>query len=472
MSYNINLSESSSDNIVEYQNSKGENLLENKTFDKTKLTTDTDYYFGMIANPDKIIQINSESDSSSYHHSDKRSETSGKSSSSSRTSSSSSRRSNTKNTSESRPKYESVTLSPPKQKQIFVPPPIINKDNNMIKTEDNKPLTIQEVRMKKIEMLRKLCEIKAKGFQLSKEYDFNSSLEEMEYEYELLRSFADKRNGVKIAKSGLLQTISVIEFLNDKYDPFDFHLSGWGDHVSIEIDSWDDVLEELYEKYKGSGKKMAPEIKLFYLIIASASAFHFTKSQASKLPGLDSLLASNPGLLSKVLNPAKETSQFMTPQELNIEKQREELKKHDQEMKQKLQQQSDNQQNYIQQLQQQINKQNEMLNQQKQYGAVLNPETFNSGYPQAANSKVPVIPPPIPASQLKSVLPNIKAPDQVKEILNRIHNIQSTNTKPMTADTQDETTSQNDRLLEDSTLSESTKRKAGRKPKKANISIF
>ena len=88
-----------------------------------------------------------------------------------------------------------------------------------------KELTPQEMRLKKIEMLRKLCEIKTKGFALSKEYDFNSSLEEMEYEFDLLKSFADKRNGVKIFKGGLLQAVSVIEFLNDKYDPFDFHLS-------------------------------------------------------------------------------------------------------------------------------------------------------------------------------------------------------------------------------------------------------
>ena len=53
--------------------------------------------------------------------------------------------------------------------------------------------------MKKIEMLRKLCDLKTKGYKLSKEYDFNSSIEEMEYEYALLKSFVDKRNGVKIA---------------------------------------------------------------------------------------------------------------------------------------------------------------------------------------------------------------------------------------------------------------------------------
>ena len=98
--------------------------------------------------------------------------------------------------------------------------------------------------------------------------------------------------------------------------------------MAVEIDSWEDVLEELYEKYKGSGKKMAPEVKLLYLIIASAGAFHFTKSQAAKVPGLDSMLASNPGLVSGLINGKgkKEESQFVSAQELSIQQQKEELK--------------------------------------------------------------------------------------------------------------------------------------------------
>ena len=144
--------------------------------------------------------------------------------------------------------------------------------------ETKKELSPQEVRMKKIELLRRLSELKTKGYDLSKSYDFNSSIEEMEYEYDLLKSFANKRNGVKLYKNILLNTVSAVEFLNDKYDPFDFQLTGWSEHMSVEVDSYDDVIEELYEKYKGTGKKMPPEIKLLMLIVASASAFHFSKS--------------------------------------------------------------------------------------------------------------------------------------------------------------------------------------------------
>ena len=293
--------------------------------------------------------------------------------------------------------------------------------------------------MKKIELLRKLSEIKSKGFQLSKEYDYNSSIDEMEYE--LLKSFVDKRNGVKIFKNSLLQVVSVVEFLNDKYDPFEFHLSGWGEHMSVEVDNWEDVLEELYEKYKGSGRKMAPEIKLLYLIIASASAFHFTKAHASKLPGLDKLLASNPSLLSNILNSKKEKSQFMTHQEINIEKEKENQK---------------NKEQYINQLKQKINEQQEIINKQASqpgWSAVSSkpsPNTINT------TIKAP----------LNTINTTIKAPDQVKDILNRLHNIKLTNT-----DTQDEQSSNNDRIISDTTLSDG-KKKVGRKPKKSSISII
>jgi hypothetical protein len=475
-------SETSSSEIkVKYQNSRGDNLLEDKTNEKKPQTTDTDYYFGMIANPSKItVKSKSATETSELDNMLKttESESSKKSnrSSNSNQHSTKSSSSSSRKTSESRVKYEPInvipsiippaTFKPSINPVPNIQPPLVN--NNVVVDDKPKPLTQQEIRMKKIELLRKLCEIKSKGYQLSKEYDFNSSLEEMEYEYELLRSFADKRNGVKVFKNGLLQAVSVIEFLNDKYDPFDFQLSGWGEHMSVEVDSWEDVLEEIYEKYKGSGKKMAPEVKLVFLIIASGSAFHFTKSQANKLPGLDSMLSSNPALLSKIINPGKnESSQFMTPQELNIEKQREELRKKDAENKQKIQQQS-----YIEQLQSQIKKQNELLSKKSEptsYGAGFGNISLNE--PQPSNSKMSGLPKQIPSNQLRPNIPDIRAPEQVKSILDRLHNIKPSNVRSNNSDTQDES-SNNDRIIEESTVSESNKKKPMRKQKKSNISIF
>jgi len=290
-------------------------------------------------------------------------------------------------------------------------------------------LTQQESRIKKIELLRKLSEIKLKGFSLTKEYDFNSSIEEMEYEFALLKSFVDKRNGVKIFKSGLLQTVSIIEFLNDKYDPFDFHLQGWGEHLSIEVDSYDDILEELYEKYKGTGKGMPPEVKLLLLISASAGAFHFSKSHSS-IPGLEQTLSRNPELVSKLLNPQKPQSQFMSPQELNIQNQRVLLQQKEKELKQK----HNNNVSFTTPLQ--PNK------------PILEPSASNE-----SSNKLH-----------KNGVPEIRAPSNVQDILNRIKQSQA---NIGATDTQDETSSNNDRIVSDINVSDGTvsESKKGRKPK-------
>jgi hypothetical protein len=482
------MSESETINNIEYQNAKGENLLENK-----KSTTDTDFFFNLIANPTKLSKKKVSSESSdeiviNSESSDNNSKKSDSSSDSSKTSKNSNKsiksiknnftetknnftetnnfknnnnnntNTNTNNIKLNHSFSNSVKNDKPKKLDSYE-----KRENITISNiEEVKILTPQEIRMKKIELIRKLSEIKSKGYELSKDYDFNSSLDEMEYEYELLKSFADKRNGVKLFKTGLLQAVSVIEFLNDKYDPFDFELSGWSDHITVEADSWEDVLEEIYEKYKGTGKKMAPEIKLLYLLIASASAFHFTKSYSSKLPGLDSVFASNPGLLSKIINSKENTSsQFMTTQEIHLEKQKEQINRKEIESKKQMLQQ----QNYIKQLQQQIHEQNIM---KKNNSAVdfsnVNNEMHNS---QISDKN-------IDRNQSINKM-DIKVPEQVKDILNRIHTksgiiTYNTNIKS-SIDTQDELSSNNDRLVSDTTLSENNPKKKQINKKKPNICI-
>ena len=213
-----------------------------------------------------------------------------------------------------------------------------------------------------------------------------------------------------------------MEFLNDKYDPFDFHLQGWGEHMSVEVDSYDDVLEELYEKYKGTGKGMPAEVKLLLLLTASAGAFHFSKTQSS-IPGLEQTLKKNPELVSKLLNPQKPQSQFMSAQELNIQKQRVLLQQKERELKQK----------------------------QQSNVSFMAPPTMpvprqTVSEPKASNESNNKI-------NLTSV-PEIRAPSNVQEILNRIKQTQAT---MGTTDTQDETSSNNDRIVSDVNVSESKK---------------
>lgn len=322
-------------------------------------------------------------------------------------------------------------------------------------------LTGQQLRMKKIEMLRKLCDLKTKGYKLSKEYDFNSSIEEMEYEYDLLKSFADRRNGIKLYKNTIINFTNLIEFFNDKYDPFGIQLSGWSEHMSVEVDSYDDVLEELYEKYKGAGKSMPPEIKLLILIGFSASAFHFSKKHMSNLPmGTANVGApgGNPfgglqsGIAQKIASMGKQPdSKFMSEQELNIKRQKEELKEQDRLMKEKMRQ------NAMQ-----------MPLRQNQSTSQSNPTVE----PNYTNAKAPVnfskpfetdFTPGGPPSLLiknNDTRPIINQNQTVRDVLNRLHNRSDKDTQ----DTQEETTVNNDRLLSDTTASESKKKGRKKKP--------
>ena len=181
------------------------------------------------------------------------------------------------------------------------------------------------MRFKKIELLRRLSEIKASGYELSKDYNFNSDIEEMEYEFDLLKSMKDKQNGVGLYKSFLLNACTAIEFLNDRYDPFDFKLNGWSEHMNIACDDYNDVLGEIYEKYRGSGKKMEPEIKMMLMICASGASFHASNTMFKQLPGLDKLIKENPALLSKLtsqmFNDKEKESNYMTRQEINAQEQ-------------------------------------------------------------------------------------------------------------------------------------------------------
>jgi hypothetical protein len=452
-------------------------------------SSDTDYYFGMVANQEKVINIESESSSELANIINSSDEKISNASTKSRSSSSSSKRS-----SSSKPIIDNINLSqnykeehfnPENKSEKFKPVPnnYTNQNNQPKQTKQqsqnipkyepssipSNSLNPQEIRMKKIELLRRLSEIKSKGYSLTKEYDFNSSIDEMEYEYALLKSFADKRNGTKIYKSILLNGISLLEFVNDKYDPFDFKLTGWSEHMSIEIDSYEEIIEELYEKYKSAGRSTPPEFRLIFLILASGAAFHFTKTQLGNIPGISSAAT---GMVSKMMSNPKKESQYMSPQEINLEKQKQMMKERDKLLNKNKQQPMNQQPMNQQPLNIPLNPQymNQVNNTPFMNQSMNQPmnTSLNSQYMNQPVNNYNIQPPMMP--QYKSTsrdIPEIRAPNNVQDILNRIKTIQKNNNVNST-ETQEESTT-NNRLVSESTYSDS--KKNGRKTKKPIISI-
>lgn len=169
---------------------------------------------------------------------------------------------------------------------------------NPEKTLPSEPkLTTEQMLREKFKYLRKLEELERKGIELSKKYNMESNLQEMRGEYETIMEEKKKQNSVKFQGNMLMALINGIEFLNNKFDPFDIKLDGWGEQLNENIDDYDDVFGELYEKYS-SKASMAPELKLLFQLGGSAMMVHMTNTMfKSSMPGMDDILRQNPDLM-------------------------------------------------------------------------------------------------------------------------------------------------------------------------------
>lgn len=177
--------------------------------------------------------------------------------------------------------------------------PNIQQLNNMPNPPFNM-LDEQTQKMKKMEIYAELLSIKRLGITLTKEYSINSNYDEMVFEVQYWNSYQKKKDAIEIGKNFMINAITALEFMNENYDPFGLKLKGWSEQVELNKDSYNTVFGELYEKYKSTGRKVEPEIKLILMIGASAASFHASKKMAESLPGLDSVLQSNPDLLTKL----------------------------------------------------------------------------------------------------------------------------------------------------------------------------
>jgi len=174
---------------------------------------------------------------------------------------------------------------------------------NNVPLNPDKPMSSQpqmskeELLREKFKYLRKLEALENKGVNLTKKYSMESPLAEMQGEYEMIMEEKTKQNSVKFQGNMLMACINGIEFLNNRFDPFDVKLDGWSEQVNENMNDYDDVFGELYEKYK-SKASMAPELKLLFQLGGSAMMVHMTNTMfKSAMPGMDDILRQNPDLM-------------------------------------------------------------------------------------------------------------------------------------------------------------------------------
>ena len=164
--------------------------------------------------------------------------------------------------------------------------------------------TIDEINQEKQEMLYRLERFEQNGFKASRKFNMTSNYDDIKFEYERIKKQRDVDKSIKFQRKILMAVSSGVEFLNGKFDPLNIKLDGWSESIYENLQEYDEVFEDLHEKYKDK-VKVAPELKLLMMVGGSAFMFHLTNSLfKSKMPGLGDILQQNPELARNVQQAA------------------------------------------------------------------------------------------------------------------------------------------------------------------------
>lgn len=156
-----------------------------------------------------------------------------------------------------------------------------NGSNNNVSYNKYQNMTQSEIYAAKEEILLELEKLEDKGIRVDKKFTISSDLYEMERTYTRLKTKRDQTSAIKLMKKVLMGLVSGTEYINQKFNKDNIDLEGWAENVLLNITDYDEIFEELYDKYK-SKFAVAPEIKLFMTLIGSAFTFHMSKVLASK----------------------------------------------------------------------------------------------------------------------------------------------------------------------------------------------
>ena len=170
------------------------------------------------------------------------------------------------------------------------------------------PPRMEDLMQKKQDLIYRLERLEKLGYKSVRKFTLSNTLEEIQYEYDRMKKMRDSDKAVRFSRKMLMAFTSGVEFLNDKFDPFDLRLEGWSESVMENIEDYDEVFEELHEKYKDK-VKMAPELQLLWMVGSSAFMFHLTNSLfGSNNRGMvKEMLRTNPALAQNLQQAAMNT---------------------------------------------------------------------------------------------------------------------------------------------------------------------
>jgi len=163
-----------------------------------------------------------------------------------------------------------------------------------------KKMSYEDIQKEKQNLLFELERLQKAGFTPSKRYSMASTYEEMKFERDRLKRMRDVERSIKFSRKMLIGFAGGVEYLNKTFNPADLKLNGWSENIMENANDYDEVFEELHDKYSDS-VKMPPELKLVMMVAGSGFMFHMTNSfLKSATPDLRDVLRNNPDIMANI----------------------------------------------------------------------------------------------------------------------------------------------------------------------------
>jgi hypothetical protein len=154
----------------------------------------------------------------------------------------------------------------------------------------------------KADLLNKISRLIKKGIASSARLTIYSDIEEIRTEFKRMMYGIEVDRSIKFQRRMMVACVTGLEFLNDKFDPFDLELNGWSQNMMENVEDYDGVFEELYNKYK-TKVNVAPEVKLMFMVGGSAMMFHLTNSMfKAAVPNVSQVMKQNPDLMRNMVD--------------------------------------------------------------------------------------------------------------------------------------------------------------------------
>lgn len=177
--------------------------------------------------------------------------------------------------------------------------------------QENVPLSVLHAQQKtqKRTLVVKIKELQQRLYDIEtcpKTFTVSDSLEELQYEYERLVELRNARSTRAWYRKLLLGLTNGIEWMNHKWNPVGLKLDGWSTDLAATIDEFDDIFDELAEKYGGNiQSRISPELRLVALVLYSGMAYSVGQTLASKAtPEIAEIINKDPVLRERFVKAA------------------------------------------------------------------------------------------------------------------------------------------------------------------------